>query len=478
MAKRETVASLKELGKKGLSALSVLQSRRGLAASLGKSFSGDRDLYPELGYPKILQFDQMAAKYERQDIAGRIVDLPPQDTWKNGTEVKEADTKNAGSKFELEWEALVKRLRIWHFLERVDRLAGIGEYGVLMLGLKGQGENELMNEAEAVNGPDGLIFLSTFDQESADVLEFDTDPASPRFGLPEVYQIEVGERSKEVQRVHTINVHWSRIIHVAEDLLEDEVNGRPRLRRIYNRLDDLEKVVGGGSEAIWRLIYQGLVLSTKEGFEKDEGTVNDDEISEFIHGFRRVLELEGLEANFVGGEVVDPSGMFGVLLSLISGDTGIPQRLLIGSERGELASTTDQQTWAAVISSRQTTYAEPTILRSFIDRLIVLKVLTPPASEEGYQVNWPSPFELDLQQKSEIAERIAKALAAVAPPGAVDFIIDPAEFIRIFIPELEAGIRDVIGEVREEEEEDEETPASIEQLAAISERARALVEQS
>jgi len=156
--KREAVDSLKELGKKGLSALSVLQSRRGLAAAFGKSFQGDRDLYPELGYPLLLTFEQMAAKYERQDIAGRIVDLPPQDTWKNGTIVKEADPKNADSEFETQWEALVKRLRIWHFMERVDRLAGIGEYGVLMLGLKGQGENELMNEAEQVSGPDDIIF--------------------------------------------------------------------------------------------------------------------------------------------------------------------------------------------------------------------------------------------------------------------------------------------------------------------------------
>ena len=48
-------------------------------------------------------------------------------------------------------------------------------------------------------------------------------------------------------------VHWSRIIHVTDGLLDDEFYGFPRLQRVWNKLDDLLKVVGGGSEAFWLL---------------------------------------------------------------------------------------------------------------------------------------------------------------------------------------------------------------------------------
>ena len=49
-------------------------NRMMLAAALGQSFEGERDLYTVLGYPKSLSFADYYAKYTRQDIAARIVE--------------------------------------------------------------------------------------------------------------------------------------------------------------------------------------------------------------------------------------------------------------------------------------------------------------------------------------------------------------------------------------------------------------------
>ena len=67
---------------KELVALGALLERSRLAGQLGLSFEGKRDMYETLGYSESLTFAQYAAEYDRGDIAGRVVDLPASDTWR------------------------------------------------------------------------------------------------------------------------------------------------------------------------------------------------------------------------------------------------------------------------------------------------------------------------------------------------------------------------------------------------------------
>ena len=73
-------------------------------------------------------------------------------------------------------------------------------------------------------------------------------------------------------------------------------------------------------------------------------------------------------------------------MKLISAASGIPLRIMTGSERGELASTQDDGNWASRIEERQLHFAEPMILRPLIDRLIELRALPEPSDGE-YQLN-------------------------------------------------------------------------------------------
>lgn len=457
---------------------SILQQRSSIAGALGQSFGGDRDLYAQLGYPKDISFDKYLAMYRRQDIAKRIVDLPAQDTWRDVPEVRdllptEEQHEVKDTEFLKGWQALSRRLRVHHYFERVDRLAGIGEYAVLLIGMKG-GENlsDEVKEGE-LKSPDDVLFLAAYDEGSADIEEYETDPANPRFNLPRFYNIDTGE-SSDAALGGTKKVHWSRVIHVAEDLLENEVKGTPRLEAVFNRLQDLEKVVGAGAEAMWRLIYKGIVLTAKEGFELPKDEITESKVEEFVHGMRRILELEGVEAKFEGGEVVDPSGMVDVIIALIAAETGIPQRILTGSERGELASSTDQSTWAGAIASRRESYAEPTILRQFIDRMILLGALQEAENEDGYSVEWEPLFEMSAKEEAETASKAADALQKLAPPGLVDLIIDPTKFVEVYLPRLSGATRDMAGEVEREMEESPETPESVQFLTEVQQREREL----
>lgn len=480
MLKSMSVAERTNFQRGLLEVFSVLQQRSALSAAMGKQFGGERDLYAELGYPIEIPFEKYEAMYKRQDIAGRVVDLPAQDTWRKPPSLiipveEEKKEQEKEHEFVTAVNSMARRLKLWHYLERVDRLAGIGRYGVLLIGVKGEADLKEEVGAEAVKGEDGVTFLAAFDEGSADVKEIESDAGNERFGLPKMYELDLGETGG-VGKTEKKMVHWSRVIHVAEDLLEDEINGRPRLERVFNRMYDIEKVVGGGSEAMWRLVYQGMVLTTQKDYTKAGGeggddTVLEDELTEFVHGMRRILELEGFDVKFVGGEEVDPSGIFGIILSLIAGETGIPQRMLVGSERGELASTTDQASWAGAIQSRQTNFAEPMILRPFIDRLIGWGAL--PQVKE-YDVLWPATFALNELEEAKLAFTIADALSKLAPPGAVDMIVDPAGFINTYLPKLKDAIRELEDLMVEEREDLKETPLTREIFERIRERALAV----
>ena len=73
-------------------------------------------------------------------------------------------------------------------------------------------------------------------------------------------------QTKSVLPIGTGLVHASRVIHVAEDILDDEVYGIPRLEPLYNYLDDLLKVVGGSAEMFWLDAKRRLVFSLRDEY--------------------------------------------------------------------------------------------------------------------------------------------------------------------------------------------------------------------
>lgn len=418
--------------KGGLAVLSALLSRATLASRLGRQFGGKRDLYDAFGYKKELNFDDYFMKYDRQDIAGRIVEAPAVGTWNcplGHQLVVEDDDFSKDTSFEEAWKEFSTRLRVLHYLQRVDVLAGLGRYAVLVIGIRNGGAMDQPLKRGSVKRPEDIIYLSVFSEKSAEIKEWETNSNDENYGRPKIYEIDFAnpEARKWGFSVSKQRVHFSRVIHVAEGLLEDDVFGRPRLKRVMNRLEDVEKVAGGGAEAFWLNAYRGLHANLDENVDLDPKQEKElsAEIDEYIHGLRRVIRTQGMQLKELGGHVADPRGVFETLLALISSATSIPKRILLGAERGELASTQDEVNWNTYLKRRQEQFAEP-VLRSLIDRLIWLGAL--PEPKDGYKVNWPNLFELSAKEKAEIANTMATAIRNYAPFGETDRVVSPSEF--------------------------------------------------
>lgn len=440
-----------------LRTLSALGTRAALAARLGWAFSGDRKIHEILGYKTSLVYRDFKAKYSRQDLCNRIVKAYPEATWAQPPQVKEDDNDAAQTAFEAAWESLTQRLAVFERLRRADILANLGQYAVLVIGLRGQAD--LHNPARPVRSPEEILYLTPYSEEWATIERFEGNPASPTFGQPLLYRINFGRSSDRGRAVLPVGpglVHASRVIHIAEDLLDDDVYGIPRLEPIYDRLDDVLKVVGGAGEGFWQDAKRRLVFALREGYQlkADDEAAFADEIEEFIHELRNFVRVEGVDVTPIQGQVASPEHHFTILLDVIAGATGIPKRILIGSERGELASSQDTETWLGRVTQRQQQFAEPRILRPLIDRLILFSALPQPA--QPYTVVWENLFGLSEDQQATIAEKVASATQKFAQAEATGF--NPLKR-EVFITEYLGLPEDALADLLDLES-DEEQPVS------------------
>lgn len=380
-----------------LRTLSDLMSRSSLAGMAGLTFQGKRDLYSALGYKRALTPQDYRDRFKRGDVAPRVVEAYPKATWRGGAELIEEEDPTVMTEFEEAWEDLAKQLQVWPSLQRADILAGLGPFSVLLIGAPGRLEEEM----PSLRGPEDVLYLLPYGSDEVSVSLSVENTEDPRFGLPLTYKLKRVATAKTITR----EVHWTRVIHVADNVLDDRVNGSPILERVWNRLDDLDKVVGGGSEAFWLRVNKGLIFNIDPNVKVEQSQIDKlkEEAEEFSHNMRRTLAARGFEVTDIGSDVARITDPVDSIIALISGATGIPQRILMGSERGELASTQDKENWDERISDRRTDFAEP-VVRVIVDRLVKYGALPEP---EEYEVRWPEVEDMTDQERADVADKWA-----------------------------------------------------------------------
>lgn len=403
--------------------MSGLTMRAAFQQMTGQAFDGQRDYYQTFGYPRGLTPMDFAEAYLRGDIAGRIIDAFPAATWREPPEVT-----SSSRRFVEAWEAINDQHDILANLHRLDRLMGLGHYGVLLLGVDG---GEQLREPLRQGTNRHLLYVQPHSERTAEITRWNDNPASPRYGKPEMYRLTNGlDRSGAGARQVTVDVHYSRVIHVVEGSLEDDSIGTPRLERIWNRLADLHKLLGGSAEMYWQNVAQIIAFIADPDAEWDPEETEDmkNQLDEMQHGLRRMLRLRGVQPEGLaqGLQGADPKGHVDVQLDMIAGAIGIPKRILIGSERGELSSEQDENNWAARIVERREQFANPVVLFPLIDRLQEIGVL--PNVGDDYDCVWPDSDTLGEAAMADIAQKRATAMQAyLSVPGA-SLIVGEGEF--------------------------------------------------
>lgn len=394
----------------GLHVLSGLISRAQLSSLAGLQFGGARDLYQVFGYKKNVDHEDYLAKYVRQDITTRIIDGPPAATWTNPPSFEQETQNN-------EWIELDRKVNLWGAMYRADRLARLNTFSLLLFGFDDAGNMKSKLNPDNVNE---LLYVRAIGSRLVHEMDFVKNPRDPRFGFPEKYRIQFDDPNTKtssrghitVKGMNELEVHHSRVVHITENALEDEIFGIPIIEKVYNLLDDLLKVAGGTAETYWLTGNRGLQANVDKEMEinPDDAAALADEIDEYMHQLRRFIRTRGVELNVLDSKPPNPKEVFEMIIALISGTTGIPKRILLGSEAGQLASEQDRANWAERIEERRRLFCEPNMLEPTIDLLQGVGLL----SEGEITFEWPDAFIQNPLEKGQTMAQIARSIGNIS----------------------------------------------------------------
>lgn len=434
-----------------------LGARFAIMGALGQQYDGGRDLYDTFGWIRDPDIDDFYAHYLRNPYARAVVDVPVETTWRGSPEIVDrADTEaDEQTGFEEDVEELVDELRLWHYAMRADKLAGIGEYGLLIVGYDDGADDFSVPVQQSALSPqnpaDNINWLRPLSQKSVKKIKLG-DPGSGQWGYPVYYKINLADENdnESVGLDQEVWVHASRVVHIAEDLLDDEVRGTPRQEPVLNSLTDIEKTLGAAAETAYRAADYGLHANVDPEYSlSDGGDALDEELFKFVHDLQPLIRTEGVDIETLGGTDIDPSPVISSEIEAISAQTGMPQSILKGNETGERATTQDLKDWYGQMSERRDQHATPNIVRGLFDDFIKYGVVRPPnGGENAYDAEW-EPFEEESAKDiSEVAvdrATVLKHIKALVPSidsaGVVQYIED-GEF-----PEIES--EEVVTEIDE-----------------------------
>lgn len=320
----------------------------------------------------------------------------------------------------------------------------------------------------------GVIFIRPFDQTLVQVTQWESNIRSPRFGQPIMYRVTLNDPREQHTGIGmpmaTVQVHWTRVVHLADNLNSSEVIGVPAIRPVLNPVLDIRKIRGAAGEAYWKGGFPGISLETHPQLGGDvpvDSSSIKDMFENYFNDLQRYMLNVGMSAKMLSPTCVDPTPYVNVAMEAICVQLGCPVRVFRGSERGELASSQDDSAWNDRVRHRQVSYVTPRVIVSFYDRMIMSGVLPQPrqktpeevvanarrrgakvnydrqtghcviynaqgaptqvSTRGGYSVRWPDLDSLGDRDKAQIALQETQAIAAYVSGGCENFV-DPKNF--------------------------------------------------
>jgi len=421
---------------------------------------------------------------------------------------------------------------IWEYLQRADKLSRIGHFGVLLFGFNDgrelrepvRGFNEYgsvpTDEVKRAisEGPDPLkggsggrsfvsnrhaspdqqdsvfqkygfvvnheqarhelLYVRVFDESQIDISRYEMNRNSPRYGHPVEYSICMRDQSigQSTQTgigvsMETVRVHWTRVLHITANRDSSELFGIPAQRPVLNNILNLRKVYGSDAEGYWRggILSHSIQTHPELGADVDiDWTEVQDAYEQFINGMDRIFGVAGTSLQTHAPTVVDPTPHIQIQIDAICIKIGIPKRIFMGSERGELSSGQDADTWDERKSVHRRRHVTPRIIMPFVNRLIMAGVL--PVPERGFQVAWNDERTMNESEKADIAGKRVSVIATFLQTGA-DVIMAPKDLLvrELGYSEEDADslLENALEHTRGDDEDSAAAPAGLDNLLEL-----------
>lgn len=404
----------------------------------------------ECGYPKFITPIMYRYMYDRDSMTRKVIETYPNESWATDPCVFEDEDETKTTEFEAAWEQLCFEHNIMQMLYRIDKLSGIGHYGVLLLGIGDTDDlSTPIEEPELLLGLQRtkattqrpLLYMRPFDEYLSFIQQYETNIMHPRHGLPKFYNLvfldmTIDAAGASIGTRLNRRVHWSRVIHIADNLGSSNVFGCPRAQPVFNELLNLRKIKGASAEMFWKGAWPGLtfeidprLIESEPEFDKE---AFKEQLERFGDGMQRYLALVGIKATSLAPNISEnPDRHAKIQMEAIAIALDMPLRMFMGSEEGKVASTTDLLNWNKRLGRRQKMHVDPFILRAFVDRMIAIGILPPPKSGRYYVGREDLNTSTD-EDKANLSLKWTQALSQYVASG-VAHLIRPMEYLTVIM---------------------------------------------
>lgn len=342
-----------------------------------------RNYWGAYGYPQYMDYQHYTSLYERMPLAKRAIDIYTTHTW-NALPKLKAD----GVAIQ-EWEIFARRTGLLQTLTRLDTLALLGRYSVLLLGY--------FNSKYSETPRGQIVSLTPLSEER---IRFDIDNTNKIVK----YKMKQASRSGKVLKRKTVDVHTEKVVNVAYNTRDNRYIGTPHLAPVVNTLYDILKVSGASAEAAY--LASRAMMTIKVNSSDDEGVTSAEELKAATEAVRKQvdgnsraiglapqLELTSSQQREIQGSIMD------TLMKQLAAGVGVPYRVLLGTEEAKLAGEQDSIHFRESIEARRTNIIEPLILRPLIKKLMESNTIP---NRDNYEIDWGGAYEKSMQRYKEV----------------------------------------------------------------------------
>lgn len=296
------------------------------------------------GYPPIINFSHYKYIYDKTPVAAAVIDHYLQ-AWAPPPIVVDADENG---KFAQEFAKWAAETMLWTELRKADKLALLGNYSVLLLRTSGE-----------LSIPMGAVAGSITGVEAFAMDEFSVRQTTNKREI-EGYDISPGE----------MKVHLSRTIHIAHNCLVGKVWGKPALLPVFNLAYDYMKASGAAAHNLWSSALATRMINLPQSPTAEQAEDIAKKFSRLQDGIDRVGVFQGIES-FKSEQQREIAGHYmEVLFKCVGMATGIPYKILIGTQEAKIAGQADEAAWERKLNSRRKEQCEANIIRPLINKLI------------------------------------------------------------------------------------------------------------
>ena len=359
---------------------------------IGTQFRSHRNLYQVFGWEEFILPTALYSMYKVNGIAAAVNDTPVNTAWRYYPQI------SSGNKpFEKALETLSEKYDLFETLKKADRLSGVSTYSIIVLKVNGQSYESKLRKFKM----NRFAGFEVYHEAEVSLVEHIDEKNNVSYGI-------------KYYRVGQHKIHPSRVIHVAEDS-DDGVHGKSRLLPAYNQLHDMWKISGSTAELYY--LNASLLLNAKamEGYKvkKKDGEELQETLYELVNKMKGFMVTNGFEIDNIAPKITSPKDSWEVFEKILSATSGIPRRILFGSEMGQLASSQDSNNYFDRVESRQNNYINKYLIRAVIDKLMIYSDI--PTAE--YEITWRRLSSLSDKDIAESVSRYADAIKTLVEAG-------------------------------------------------------------